>query len=265
MGSIQVADHAEDRGRTPRVLDIATGSGGFLVEAVARLRRRLEAQKAGGAAIDRQVWLNRVASSMNGIEIQYFSRYLAELNLLVQMGQVLAEDDQLRIAPIGVIAADTLSLHQPSTQGTLDVAPSDQPDRAAKLQDVVASDFALDVACGNPPYIGEKLAAPLLRRTRELYPYWQQFISEHQDYLYGFLIVGVSKLRAGGRFGFITTEYWLRAAGARPLRRYLANHCHVERVILFRDLRLFPDAPGQHSMVVTGTRVVPVEDEELDS
>lgn len=80
-----------------------------------------------------------------------------------------------------------------------------------------------------PPYIGEKLAAPLIAQTRERYPYWRQFTAEHQDYLYMFLILGISKLREGGRFGFITTEYWLRAGGARPLRRYLARHCAIER------------------------------------
>ena len=64
----------------------------------------------------------------------------------------------------------------------------------------------MDIACGNPPYVGEKLAAPLLRRTRDRYPYWEKFVGPHMDYLYWFLIVGVSKLRQGGRFGFITNR-----------------------------------------------------------
>ena len=147
-----IADKTEAEGRAPRVLDIATGSGGFLVEAVARLRRRMEAQIASGAALDRQGWMNELAQAINGVEIQFFSRYLAELNLLVQIGHVVAaEGDHLRIAPIGVIAADTLSLHQPTAQGSLEVVASDQPERAARLHDVVASEFTLDVACGNPP------------------------------------------------------------------------------------------------------------------
>jgi N-6 DNA Methylase len=255
IGLDGIAEAAEREERAPRVLDIATGSGGFLVEEVARLRRRLERQKKAGAGVSRQDWLNWVAEATNGVEIQYFSRYLAELNLLVQMGQVIAAEPGLRIAPIGVIAADTLSLHQPPAQGTLAQAPSDQPERARRLADVVRSDFEMDVVCGNPPYIGEKLAAPLIRRTREQYPYWREFVAEHQDYLYMFLILGVSKLRVGGRFGFITTEYWLRAGGARPLREYLARNCAIERIVLFRELRLFPDAPGQHSMVLVGRRL----------
>ncbi len=266
IGLDAIADRAEQENRVPRVLDIATGSGGFLVEAVRRLRERLGKQLEAGAAIPVQEWLNSLAEGIMGVEIQHFSRYLAELNLLVQVGQVIAREPGLRIAPIGVIAADTLSLCQPLRQGELlqDV-PSDQPERARRLQDVVLSDFAMDVACGNPPYIGERLAAPLLRRTRDEYRYWQQFAGEHQDYLYMFLILGVSKLRAGGRFSFITTEYWLRAAGAGPLRRYLARNCTIDRIILFRDLRLFPDAPGQHSMIVVGSRVTEVGSEGEDA
>src|SRR5262249_48760863 len=137
--------------------------------------------------------------------------------------------------------------------------------RAARLKAAAESGFLMDVACGNPPYVGEKLAAPLLRQARSRYPYWEQFVCPHMDYLYWFLILGTSKLRQGGRFGFITTEYWLRAAGAAPLRRYLAERCHIERIILFRDFRLFADAPGQHSMIVVGTRVVPPDIEMRNS
>jgi N-6 DNA Methylase len=261
IGLEEVADEAELAGRGPRILDIATGSGGFLVEAARRLRERLQHQLEAGASVSPQEWLNAIAEDLIGVEIQYFSRYLAELNLLVQIGQVLSGERDLRIAPVGVIAADTLSLCQPQAQGQIIDVQSDQPTRARRLKDVVEADFAMDVACGNPPYIGERIAAPLLRRTREQYPYWQRFAAEHQDYLYMFLILGVSKLRAGGRFSFITTEYWLRAGGAHPLRLYLARNCAIERIVLFRDLRLFPDAPGQHSMIVSGRRVTEVSSE----
>ena len=68
--------------------------------------------------------------------------------------------------------------------------------------------------------------------------------------------MGASKLRVGGRFAFITTEYWLRAEGAGPLRAVLAGGFAIERIILFRKMRLFPDAPGQHNMIVVGRRTV---------
>lgn len=265
IGMDALAEAAEAEDRATRVLDIATGSGGFLVEAASRLRQRLEGQVAGGAGVQPQVWVNRVVDALNGVEVQRFPAYLAELNLLIQLGQALGTGEVLRVPPLGVLYADTLSLHNPEQLIQEEAAEAPRPifeargteHRKQRIADPLAAGYLMDVACGNPPYIGEKSAAATLRRTRERHPYWNKFVGQHMDYLYWFLILGVSKLREGGRFGFITTEYWLRASGARPLRRYLAQRCRIDRLVLFRDMRLFPDAPGQHSLVVIGERVVP--------
>lgn len=261
----KVAEQAENEGRQPRMLDIATGSGGFLVEAAGRLRDRVTTARAAGAEISLQEWLDQVTDGLNGVEIQRFSAYLAELNLLVQLGQVVATDSSLSISSLGILSTDTLALCEPTTlleewrdldlPNELLINNEDRRERAMRIKAAASSNFLMDVACGNPPYIGERLAAPLLRRARASYPYWEQFVGQHMDYLYWFLILGVSKLRQGGRFGFITTEYWLRAAGAAPLRAYLADRCHIERIVLFREFRLFADAKGQHSMIIIGTRI----------
>ncbi|MDA8331738.1 MAG: N-6 DNA methylase [Candidatus Dormibacteraeota bacterium] len=264
IGVPDLAEAAEREGRQLRVLDVATGSGGFLVEAARRLRVRYLETHARGASVTAQDWMTQVAEGLNGIEIQRFASYLAELNLLVQLGQSMSGDSALRIPPLGIITADTLSMHEPVTliesesdvllPNDLLIDSEDRRKRAVRIKGAGATGFLMDVACGNPPYIGEKLAAPLLARTRARYPYWDEFVGPHMDYLYWFLVLGVSKLRERGRFGFITTEYWLRAAGAKPLRAYLASRATVERIILFRDFRLFPHAPGQHSMIIIGRR-----------
>ncbi len=268
VGTSDVLDAADTSDHALRVLDIATGSGGFLVEAASRLRHRDKAYLASASAAQRQAYAESLADGLNGIELQRFSAFVAELNLLIQFSHIFAPGPQLRIPELAIVPADTLSLHDPDQLFPDDPAIvaddflvdiTERRARAVRIRDARGSDFAFDIAIGNPPYIGEKLAAPLLRRTKERYPYWTQFSAPHPDYLYGFLIVGISKLRDGGRFGFITTEYWLRAQGAAPLRRYLAERCIIERLILFRDLRLFPDAPGQHSMVIVGRRIASVD------
>lgn len=260
-----LANQAEHDDRILRVFDIATGSGGFLVEAAQRLRQRVALQVDSGATVSLQQWVNEAADGLNGVEINRFSAYLAELNLLVQFGQVVAQQKSLRIPPMGILSGDSLSLHNPVTlvddwdhavlPNDLISNSEDRKERALRIKSPVQANFLMDVACGNPPYIGEKTAAPMMAKTRRAYPYWESFVGSHMDYLYWFLILGVSKLRRGGKFGFITTEYWLRAEGAKPLREYLAARCTIDRIVLFRDMRLFPDAPGQHSMIITGTRV----------
>ena len=258
----RVIAQAESDDRELRVLDIATGSGGFLVEAARRLRTRLEDQTKLGAGIRVQEWVDRIAIGLIGAEIQRFPAYLAELNLLIQLGLFVSKSPGIKIPPLGILCTDTLSLHNPvrlfeergETGGSV-IEDVSREDRERRVKDPSEDNRWFDLCCGNPPYVGEKKAAGILQRTRERFPYWEQYIGPHLDYLYWFLILGVSKLRNGGRFGFITTEYWLRADGARALRKYLADRCHVESILVFRDLRLFPDAPGQHSMVIVGERV----------
>jgi hypothetical protein len=259
-----IASEAAAEGREVRVLDIATGSGGFLVEAARTLRTRAEAARSRGAALKLSNVVDDLARGLVGVELQRFPAYLAEVNLLLQIGFLLKKDFGARLPPISVLCADTMSLHESDPDDASEARKVDElvrrfdshrEDTFRRVKFADRSEFIFDVACGNPPYIGEKRAASILARTRAQFPYWSDFIGPHLDVLYWFLILGVSKLRQGGRFSFITTEYWLRADGASALRGYLARNCHIERVLLFGDLKLFPDAPGQHSMVVIGTRV----------
>lgn len=254
-----IMSRARKESRTPRVLDVATGSGGFLVEAAARLRRELEEGLDSGADTNEREWLADVAAGLTGVEYQRFAAYLAELNLVVLLSPVIARDPRSAIPELGIINGDTLTFHNPEMIEipiTKDTNPilGRKIDREDELSNAIDYNKAFDVAVGNPPYIGEKLASPILQQTRRNYPYWEQFVGPHMDYLYWFLILGISKLSEGGRFSFITTEYWLRAAGAAPLREYIAEHADIERIVLFRDFRLFPDAKGQHSLIVVGTR-----------
>lgn len=270
VDSTELFQAAEAQDRSIRVLDIASGSGGFLVEGARRLRVRFEEQKTAGAAQGAGGWVRTAARGLTGVEIQRFPAYLGELNLLIQMAlgaSVGVKEGEARpaIPPLGIICSDTLATHNPvGLFSNGDTEPDDRgqfddparQSRYAALCDPAEGDDWFDLAIGNPPYVGEKMGAKMIRSTRDRMPYWDNYYALHMDYLSWFLILGVSKLRDGGRFGFITSEYWLRATGAAELRGYLARHCRIDHLVLFRDMRLFPDAPGHHSLVVTGTRCV---------
>ena len=270
-----LAEESDATGEATRVLDIATGSGGFLVTGARRLRERVESRIHQGANIDLGTWVRDTSAGFVGVEIQQFPAYLAEINLLIQLAIAAGEADwQLPIPPVGIICHDTLTAHNPTQLFTDDGETADDAEQLRdpfrrdlfeQLRDPAAHGSYFDPAVGNPPYVGERLAAQLIRQTRERHSYWNTYYAQRLDYLYWFLILGISKLRERGRFGFITTEYWLRATGARPLRRFLAQHCEIERLILFRDLRLFPDAPGQHSLIVTGIRLAAPGDRPVDA
>jgi hypothetical protein len=235
------------------------------VKGVARQRQRWQEQDKQGIAVPLNQWLGEVTDGSVGCEVQQFSAYLAEVNLVLQLSPLLQADPTLKLPALRVHCADTLTLHNPegllagfgvavTDAGGLEDATEIQvrQDSLDRLRDPDTSGAWWDAAMGNPPYVGETHIAATVRDLQNWHPYWRQFAANHADYLYLFLILGISKLRKGGRFGFITTEYWLKATGAAPLRKFLAEHARIDRLIVFRNLTLFPDAPGQHNLIVVG-------------
>lgn len=245
-----------------RVYDFATGSGGFLVDYTHRRKQHLLGVMNAGGNLDIQDQLLGLSDTVFGSEVSQFSAYLTEVNLVLQLSTLIGTSG-LTIPELRIFCEDSLALHNPETLPGITAPVTTKGLSAAvhrtvgrdELADPAAKDTWFDVVVGNPPYVGEKRIAATRAELMARHPYWQQFSASHQDYLYYFLILGVSKLRQGGRFAFITTEYWLQRTGAAPLRKYLAEHCDIERVSLFREMRLFPDAPGQHNLVIVGQRI----------
>jgi hypothetical protein len=245
-----------------KVYDFATGSGGFLVSYAGRRKSTILRARDMGAKLDHQAIVNQLAESMVGTEISQFSAYLTEVNLVMQLAQLLEAGGEQAVPELNIFCVDSLTAHNPSHLETsrgdrLKESTLVRYDRSDALERLISpsnSSEWFDICVGNPPYIGEKLMAQTKANLMKRHPYWKQFSAAHQDYLYYFMILGISKLRQGGRFGFITTEYWLKATGAEPLREFLALNCEIDNFVLFRNMNLFPDAPGQHNLIVTGTR-----------
>jgi methylase of polypeptide subunit release factors len=134
-------------------------------------------------------------------------------------------------------------------------AVRDQPralvphDEKGYVRDRLTRRNDFDYVCSNPPYVGEKGHKELFRNARADYPFWDKHYQGKMDYLYWFIILGLRKLREGGKLGFITTSYWPTADGASHLREYILENSIVQEIIDFGETRFFEGAPGQHNMV----------------
>ena len=273
--------------RKPRViLDFCTGSGGFLVEAARRIRKTLlgssfdpedPACLEDVSLDDLTLVKTAIIEGLWGSEISAFAYYLTEVNLLIQLTPIIAAirikaPDALSFGPdyaLSVIHQDSLKLHdrqQPSlitAEGELvaDFTETDEVYEEDPRHDIVSlsgykrtvynrlKDERADYVCSNPPYVGEKGRKELFRYVRQKFPYWKLYYQGKMDYLYWFIILGLSKLRDGGRLGYITTSYWPTADGAAKLRRYILKHAKILEIIDFGETHIFSDAPGQHNMV----------------
>ena len=252
------------------IYDPATGSGGFLVEAVRRIRQ--EAHYNKNDFRDLLEIFSAIVSGIYGSEIQAFPYYITEVNLLLQFTPVVKDMLDTNSAyfrrdwALNVIQQDSLKLHN-ATQPTLtgleekfkskdEVYERDQNHDIIHLEGLKLHTYEFikyhqdfDYVCANPPYIGEKGHKELFRYTVENFPYWKQFYQGKMDYLYFFIELGLSKIRDGGKLGFITTAYWPTADGASNLRKYILDTAKIKEVIFFGDVKLFDYAKGQHNMV----------------
>ncbi len=245
-----------------KVFDPATGSGRFLSEAIRRLRLH------GGIDYDSHddiaALRTAVINGFRGAEISPFAYVVTEANLLIQLTPVIKQwSDHHRNAPetrttMGVVQCNALRLHTPASpplsedeEARLGIDHAINPRDVGKEQLLrdLNDDASFSYCCANPPYIREDDHKELFRQTLERFPYWKQYYRGKMDYLYFFIILGLSKLEEGGRLGFITTSYWLEADGAQSLREYVASHAVVLSVVFFDDVRLFRHAPGQTNMV----------------
>jgi len=264
--------------REPRLIfDPVAGSGGFLVEAVRRLR---ENSKINYADFNNVLDLRTsILTGVFGSELSPFPYYITEVNLLIQLTPVIKRMMDMKSGfrgkgtpALGVVPVDALSLYNPEQLSleqedynfdqTRDLLPLESQKRVVFQKIKKTLDEKFSYCCANPPYIGEKGNKELFRATLERFPYWREFYQGKMDYLYFFIILGLSKLEEGGKLGFITTAYWPTADGASKLRKYILRNAKIKEIIFFEDVKIFEYAKGQHSMVFVLTKCSGEEKEQ---
>ena len=251
--------------REPRLIfDPATGSGGFLVEAIRRMREDSKINYD-----DFQDVLELRTSILTGIfgsEISLFPYYITEVNLLIQLTPVLKrmlmkKGVVIKGTPaLGVVPVDALSLYNPQQLAlekeqydfdqTKDLLPLENQKKTIFEKIKKGVDQKFSYCCANPPYVSEKGHKELFRGALDRFPYWRTFYQGKMDYFYFFIILGLSKLGEGGKLGFITTAYWPTANGASILRKYILKGTKIKEMVFFEDVKIFEYAKGQHNMVL---------------
>lgn len=110
-----------------------------------------------------------------------------------------------------------------------------------------------DAIIGNPPYVRQEKLGPDKR-----------FYEDHYDVYHGsadlfiyFFGQGMRLLRPGGRLAYITSNSWLRANYAEPLRRFLRQSTQVEQIIDLGNTRVFEDAPDLSPSIQVARKAKP--------
>ncbi len=220
-------------GSNKRLIDPACGSGSFLVAAAKRL---VETYKGNGEEIeDPASVLDRVQNNLYGFDLNPFACYLAEVNLLIQVLDLvkLANDrgqrtkiDRFNIFNVDALARPTGS-YRSLMFNTLIARESDRADqiKSRSPNTPYANGFAFIVA--NPPY-GASLSDEYKNVLKS--DYSDVFFGQPDTYVF-FLKLGVELLATEGKLGFITPNTYLMGSNTAALRKVLLEAGRIEQIV----------------------------------
>jgi hypothetical protein len=246
-----ILDQVEYSGPTiigQRLLDPACGSGRFLVEAARRLVGELR-QRTDLAPKD--LVNERLRNSLFGMDVNRFACFLAEVNLLVEVLDLLRGGAQFTIERFHIYPTNTLLPRRQDT--ALLISPDNGVAYESEVAELIKTrnynpalrlDFrrGFDYVVGNPPYVrADSPGVSDLRariessgRYQTLYKKWDLYIP--------FIEFAVQSLSQDGRHGFIVSDaYQTEEYGSRS-REFLLKNTTIERLTFAPDVSFFEEA-----------------------
>jgi type I restriction-modification system DNA methylase subunit len=217
--------------RPPRVLDMACGSGSFLIEAFDCLDRYL-ARQSGQAygeqegLHDQMRRLQILTQCIYGVDKDHQAVEVARLNLLLR---ALHSREHLPLLN-NIYQGDSLQAEtwqyftEPMKEG------------------------GFDIIIGNPPYVRQETLGP------EFKAYAQQTFTTYAGtadlYIY-FIEQAHRLLKPGGYFGMIVSNKWIRSNYGKSLREFLKSESQLLEIVDFGELPVFTSAATFPAILIT--------------
>jgi len=121
----------------------------------------------------------------------------------------------------------------------------------------LGEDAGFDAVVGNPPYVRQEALGNVKPYFKAAYPETYHGVADLFVYFFG---QGLKQLRRGGRLSYISSNSWLRANYATPLRAFLREEATIEELIDLGDNRVFIDAPDLYPAIHVVRRDPPPAD-----
>ncbi|MBL1171462.1 MAG: N-6 DNA methylase [Chloroflexi bacterium] len=210
--------------KPPRVLDMACGSGSFLIEAFDVIddfvaKQRGQAQKGEVDFYDRARQLEVLQNCIFGVDKDKQAVEVARLNLLLR----------------GLHSREKLPMLE-----NISYADSLKPETWDWEFSRTTEGGVFDVIIGNPPYIRAE------NMPREERDYYMSGVFESAygrfDIFILFIEIAIKHLKEGGVLGFIIPRALLNQNYAREIRRIILEKCTIEQIVDFEKNSVFDQA-----------------------
>jgi type I restriction-modification system DNA methylase subunit len=232
-----------ERARQVKVLDMACGSGSFLIEAFDVLDRylaRVRGQDPASPAGDMHDFARRMeilTNNLYGVDLDTQAVEIARLNLLLKAVNRRGELPMLDNIRQGnsLISGAPQELEAAFGSNWRDKHPFNWEEQFPYVMEW----GGCDVIVGNPPYIRIQT---LPQGDVAWYGNHYRAASGSYDIYVLFVERALQLLRPGGVMGFILPNKFFQASYGKQLRGVLSEHKAVWRVVDFEDAQVFEDA-----------------------
>ena len=225
-------EHGYNPSKPLRVLDMACGSGSFLIEAFDVIddfvaKQRGHAQRGEVDFHDRMRQLEVLQNCVYGVDKDKQAVEVARLNLLLRG---LHSREKLPMLE-NIVNSDSLNT---------ETFPMFFPQ--------VLKEGGFDVIIGNPPYVRQETLG------EEFKIYAKQNFETYAGTadLYVYFIEQAHKLlKPGGLFGMIVSNKWMRANYGKALREFLTKNAEMLEIVDFGELPVFGDVLAYPVIIIT--------------
>jgi len=217
----------------PRILDMACGSGSFLIEAFDVLdafvaRQRGHAYGSHEELHDAARRLELLTTCIYGVDKDKQAVDVARLNLLLR---ALHSREKLPM------------LHN------IHHADSLKPETWADFSEVM-NEGGFDIIIGNPPYVRQETLGAEFKEFAQ--SKFETYTGTADLYIY-FIEQAHKLLKPGGLFGMIVSNKWMRSNYGKALRSFLSQYATILEIIDFNELPVFGDVIAYPTILITRT------------
>jgi len=237
--------------RDKTLLDLAGGSGSFLVHAARRLINSYRNKQEKIPIENIPLIIQQVKNSLFCMDINPFACYLAETNLLIQVIDLLKQaKDQGRLPDctidrFNVYNTDSLLLPKRENIRTPLLNPILNlelliVDKIKTKSEEFSEGF--DFVVGNPPYV--RADEPGMENYRREIKQTGRFATLHEkwDLFVPFVELSCKLNKNNGKIGLIVSRGIQTNNYAELLRNFVAENLKIIQVDFFNNVRLFTDA-----------------------
>lgn len=220
------------------VLDPATGSGTFLVQAANRLVKRLE-----NKGTNPKQALEIVQKRLHGLDLNPFAVNIAQINLIFQVidlyKDVKDEDPGYTIDNFKIYQSDSLKRGVDTKLSGFQSDTIIRKYQKDKQEAEKIKEGNYDIVIGNPPYV---FYNDLPKGQREAYnKAFPNAAHRQYDVLILFIDSVRDWLKPGGKVGYITSSKFLTNQYGEKLRDNLPDYVWINEFIDFEDTDVFED------------------------